>query len=86
MNTTSNTIDTKSSKDEQQVENFEKLELLTTNVIFGTMIVLTVLGTGYLGLLLQEYLSNFEKLRPDYIVPKLQDFYVTFLAMPVLAV
>jgi hypothetical protein len=83
MNTTPKPSD---KTKEDKAEKFEKLETLITNVIFGTMIILTILGTGYLGLMLQDYLSEFEKARPDYKVPRLQDFYTTLISIAILAV
>jgi hypothetical protein len=77
---------TTKSKDLNKTERLEKFELIATNTIFGIMILLTITGTGYLGLMLQEYLLDFEKTRPDYKAPKFQDFFFLLISMPVMAV
>ena len=77
---------TRKSSDKNKEDSGEKLEALTTNIIFGTMIIFTVIGAGYLSIKLKDYLSDFEKTRPDYKVAKLQDFYIILISMPVLAV
>jgi hypothetical protein len=73
-------------KKETQSDKMEKLEVFVTNILFGIMIGLTIFGTGYMGLMLQEHLIEFQKTRPDYKVPKLGDFYITLLSIPILAV
>ena len=75
-----------STEIKKEEDKIEKIETMATNIIFGIMIILTVSGTGYLCLMLQEYLIDFEKTRPDYKRPRLVDFYITLLSVPVLAV
>jgi hypothetical protein len=80
MKTASNTTEIKKEEDKT-----EKIEVMT-NILFGLLTILTVCGTAYLCLKLQEYLIDFEKTRPDYKIPKFYDFYITLLSVPVLIV
>ena len=89
MNTTSQNSDFKSINNDEKSkteEKLEKVEALTTNILFSIMIIITITGTLILSFKIQEYVSSLQKNKSDYVFPKIQDFYITFLAMPVLAV
>jgi hypothetical protein len=75
-----------STEIKKEEDKIEKIETIATNIVFGIMIILTVSGTGYLCLMLQEYLIDFERTRPDYKRPRLADFFITIISVPVLAV
>ena len=70
----------------EQTEKCERLETVATNVLFIFMIILTITGTGYMGMMLQEHISKFQLIKPDYKVPKFSDFYITLLAIPFMSV
>ena len=88
MNATSQTSDFKSTNDEKNKtdEKIEKVEAITTNILFSIMIVITIIGTCLLSIKIQEYVSSLQKIKSDYVFPRLQDFYISFLAMPILSV
>lgn len=78
--------ESKENMKEEQNDKFEKIENLIFNILFGIMICLTVVGTIYLCLMLSDYLTEFESIKPDYKIPKFQDFSLTLIAMPFMIV
>jgi hypothetical protein len=88
MTTTTEQCDLKAKEpqDKQPNDKFEKVENLVTNILFKILIVLTFLGTALLGVKMKEFLEFLGELNKDYRLPKLSDFAILGITMPILAV
>lgn len=66
--------------------SLDKVELMTTNVLFSVMIFLTAIGTCLIIYKLDDFLKPLKEFNPEYNFPSILDFKITLFCMPIVIV
>ena len=61
----------------------DKLEFMTTNVLFSVMIFFTAIGTCLMIYKLDDFLIPLKRFNPEYNFPSIYDFKITLCFLPV---